>query len=413
MFSPLERMVAFRYLRARRTEGFISVIAGFSLLGVSLGVAALIVVMAVMNGFQKELMDRILGFNGHIEVYGINKGIDDFDKVTATIRTAAGVTSAVPMVVGQVMATSPQNAVGAMVKGIRAEDLLGKTLISQNLTGDIKDFAGEDAVIIGREMAVTLGLRPGDPITLISPQGTATVMGFVPRVKTYLVAGLFDAGMYQYDSSVIFMPLAAAQTYFRYPGQASTIEVMTHDPNKASTISGNLSHLLKNNYRIVDWQQANSHFFNALKVERSVMFLILALIIVVAAFNIISSLIMLVKDKQSDIAILRTMGATRGMIMRIFILCGSSIGVLGTAIGFILGVSFALNIETIRRWLESLTGTRLFDPVIYYLTQLPADVHADDVGKIVLMSLALALLATIYPAWKAARQNPAEALRYE
>jgi lipoprotein-releasing system permease protein len=414
MLSPLERMIAFRYLRARRKEGFISVIAGFSLMGVALGVAALIVVMAVMNGFQKELMDRILGFNGHIQVYALTSpGIDNYEQIANRIRMASGVTSAVPLVEGQVMATSQQNSAGALVKGIRTEDLAHKALISQTLDGDIKNFTGEDSVIIGRELANTLGLHKGDAITLISPQGTATVMGFVPRVKSYTIIATFNAGMYQYDSSVIFMPLQAAQTYFRYPSKASTIEVMTSNPAQVSAISSTISHLLERNYRIVDWQIANSHFFTALKVERSVMFMILALIIVVAAFNIISSLIMLVSDKQSDIAILRTMGATRGMIMRIFILCGSAIGVVGTSIGLLLGVSFSLNIETIRQWLESLTGTRLFDPVIYYLAQLPADVHLEDVGNIVAMSLTLAFLATLYPAWKAAQQNPAEALRYE
>ena len=414
MFSPLERMIAFRYLRARRKEGFISVIAGFSLMGVTLGVAALIVVMAVMNGFQKELRDKILGFNGHIEIYSTGHGIEHFDDVARKLRSASEVTSVVPLIEGQVMATSKQNALGALVKGIRREDLEKKTLITRNLQGNLTHFISPDTILVGHELASTLGVGLGDTITLISPQGTSTVMGFVPRVKSYIIAGIFNAGMYQYDSSTIFMPLDSAQLFFRYPAQVGALEIMTSNPDHAGNISGNLRQILQGgSYRIVDWQQMNAEFFTALKVERSVMFMILALIIVVAAFNIISSLIMLVKDKQGDIAILRTMGASRGMILRIFILCGSAIGIVGTFLGFVLGISFALHIETIRHWLEGLTGTKLFDPVIYYLTQLPADVHAEDVGDVVIMSLVLALLATIYPAWKAARQDPAEALRYE
>lgn len=415
MFSPFECMIAFRYLRAKRKEGFISVIAGFSLGGVALGVAALIVVMSVMNGFHKELMGKILGFSGHVMVYGDGqRGISDFDKDAVKIRKLPEVTHVTPIIEGQVMATRQGYASGALVKGIRAEDLKTKSIIAGNITGgSLANFTGDNSVIIGSELAHMLGVRIGDDITLISPQGTATVVGMVPRLKTYRVVATFDAGMYQYDSGVIFMPLAAAQLYFRLPSQVNTLEVMIQNPDHATMVASIIYRELAGQNRVVDWQITNATFFNALTVERSVMFLILTLIIVVAAFNIISSLIMLVKDKGRDIAILRTMGATRGMIMRIFFLSGSSIGVVGTFLGFIGGVSFALNIETIRRWLESLTGTKLFDPVIYYLSQLPADVESFDVVKIVIMSLTLSVLATIYPSWKAATQDPAEGLRYE
>lgn len=414
MFSPFERMIAFRYLRAKRKEGFISVIAGFSLLGVALGVAALIVVMSVMNGFHKDLMGRILGFNGHVHVYGAGRGIEGFDEVAARIARAAGVTSVTPLIEGQVMATHRGNAGGVLVKGMRLEDIEKKSIIADHIVGgNLAELTGDDTIMVGNALARQMGAVIGDKITLISPQGTATAVGMVPRLKSYRVAAIFDAGMYQYDSSVIFMPLAAAQLYFRFPYQVSALEVMTDNPDRAGIIASNIYAMLEGKNRVMDWQLSNASFFNALKVERTVMFLILTLIIIVAAFNIISSLIMLVKDKGKDIAILRTMGATRGMVMRIFFLTGSSIGVSGTLLGLLLGVSFSLNIETIRRWLESLTGTELFDPVIYYLSQLPADVQSFDVIKIVLMALVLSFLATIYPAWKAAKMDPAESLRYE
>ncbi|MGE5476938.1 MAG: lipoprotein-releasing ABC transporter permease subunit [Bacteroidales bacterium] len=413
MFDAFERMVAFRYLRARRKEGFISVIAGFSLLGIGLGVATLIVVMAVMNGFRQELLSRILGINGHMGVYGAGPVLTDFDPLAEAIRKLPGVTRAIPTVEGQVMATSSAAASGAIVRGVRPDDLLGRDIIRKGLNGDIEDFRTGEAVFIGYRLAEKLGLGVGDTITLISPKGNATAFGTVPRMRGYRIAGTFNIGMFEYDSGFVFMPLEAAQTYFKLPGAVTQIEVFADNPDRVPDLRTAVYRSAGGGVRIYDWQQANASFFNAIQVERNVMFLILTLIILVAAFNIISSLIMLVKDKGRDIAILRTMGATRGMIMRIFFLSGASVGVAGTLFGLVLGVSFATNIENIRQFIQSIIGTDLFKAEIYFLTQLPARVDPGEVVSVVLMALGLSFAATIYPAWRAANLDPVEALRYE
>ncbi len=413
VFDAFERMVAFRYLRARRKEGFISVIAGFSLLGIGLGVATLIVVMAVMNGFRQELLSRILGINGHIGVYGAGVALADYDPLAEAIRRLPGVTRAIPTVEGQVMATSRGGASGAMVRGVQPDELLAREIIRKGLRGSPAAFAGNDAVIIGRRLAEKLGVGIGDSITLISPKGLDTAFGTMPRLRAFKVVGTFEIGMYEYDSSFIYMPLAAAQAYFLSPGAVSQIEVFLDNPDKVGDIKLAIRQLAPGNVRIYDWQQANSSFFNAIQVERNVMFLILTLIIIVAAFNIISSLIMLVQDKGRDIAILRTMGATRGMIMRIFLLAGASIGIAGTLFGLVLGVWFADHIEQIRQFIQSIVGRDLFAAEIYFLTQLPAHVDSGEVTAVVLMSLGLSFAATIYPSWRAATLDPVEALRYE
>ena len=414
IFDAFERMVAFRYLRARRKEGFISVIAGFSLLGIGLGVATLIVVMAVMNGFRQELLSRILGINGHVGIYGAGPTLPDFDHLTVEIRGLPGVVRAIPTVEGQVMLTTPGGASGAMVRGVRPEDLLGRDIFKKGLHGSAAAFAGGDAVMIGRRLAEKLGIGIGDTVTLISPKGIATAFGTVPRMRGYHVVATFDIGMYEYDSGFVFMPLEAAQTYFQMPGQVSQIEVFADNPDRVSEIRQGIFRLGDGaSLRIYDWQQANSSFFNAIQVERNVMFLILTLIIIVAAFNIISSLIMLVKDKGRDIAILRTMGATRGMILRIFLLAGASIGVAGTLFGLALGVWFATHIEAIRQFIQGIVGRDLFAAEIYFLTQIPARVDFGEVVAVVLMSLGLSFAATLYPAWRAANLDPVEALRYE
>ena len=416
MFSPFERMVAFRYLRARRREGFISIIAWFSLLGIALGVATLIIVMSVMNGFRAELLGRILGLNGHIGVFAPGPGgLPDFDTLAEKVAKVPGVVSVTPMIEGQTMATSPAGAAAfALIRGIRPADLLARDIIVTGINGgDPKAFTGDDAVIVGDRLAEKLGLKVGDAVTLISPKGNVTAFGTVPRIRAYHIVATFNVGMYEYDSGYVFMPLEAAQVYFQLPDRVTDLQVMVTDPDRVDALAPAIIDAGQGKVRVYDWQRANSGYFNAVMVERNVMFLILTLIIVVAAFNIISSLIMLVKDKGRDIAILRTMGATRGMVMRIFLLDGASVGLVGTLTGVALGLAFALNIESIRQFLQSLTGTQLFSPEMYFLSQLPAKVELDDVVTVVAMALVLSFAATIYPSWRAARLDPVEALRYE
>jgi lipoprotein-releasing system permease protein len=414
IFSAFERMVAMRYLRARRQEGFISVIAGFSLLGIALGVATLIIVMAVMNGFRAELLGRVLGLNGHVNIYAAYGGpLHDYDKLIQSIGGVPTVTMVTPTVEGQVLVSSKGAASGAVVRGLRPEDFAKRPTLSTGIVrGKASDFT-TDHIAIGIRMAQRLGVTVGDQITLIAPEGNVTAFGTVPRMRAYTVAVLFDVGMYEYDNSFIYMPLDQAQAFFRTGDAVTSLEVFVQDPNDLSTLRQGLTPILTGVGRAVDWQQSNSSFFTALQVERNVMFLILSLIIMVAAFNIISSMIMLVKDKGRDIAILRTMGATRGMILRVFFLAGASIGVIGTITGLILGVLFCLNIESIRELIQTLTGTNLFNAEIYFLSKLPAKMDWMEVTQVVGMALLLSFGATIYPAWRAARLDPVEALRYE
>ena len=413
IFNAFERMVAFRYLRARRQEGFVSVIAIFSLLGIALGVATLIIVMSVMNGFRADLLARILGLNGDLGVYALSGGLADFDAAAEKIREVPGVLRVTPLVEGQVMATLEGGASGALIRGIRQEDLRSLPLLADHvIQGSLADFSG-DGVAVGDRLARRLGVTVGSPITVISPQGTATAFGTMPRIKTYQVAALFNVGMYEYDNSFIYAPLAAAQLFFRLPDQVSSLEVFVADPDRVREEGRQIAAALGGHARIVSWQQANSSLFNAVEIERNVMFLILTLIILVAAFNIISSMIMMVKDKGRDIAILRTMGASRAMILRIFMLSGASIGVVGTLAGFVLGVFFTNNIEAIRQFIQKIIGTDLFAAEIYFFTRIPARIDSSEVAAVVIMALMLSFLATLYPSWRAARLDPVEALRYE
>ncbi len=414
IFNAFERMVAMRYLRARRQEGFISVIAAFSLLGIALGVATLIIVMAVMNGFRQELMGRILGVNGHLTLYPRAAQIPDFDNLADRLREVAGVVMVTPQIQGQVMVTAEGNATGALVRGMRAEDFEARSLLAENIIdGSLEDFTGDDVVLVGYRLAQQLGRTVGDRLTLVAPRGTATVIGTVPRMKAYRIVGLFDVGMHEYDSGFIYMPLAAAQLFFRLPDAVNAVEVFADDPDRVRALRPTIDRTAGPELRSVDWQRANASFFNAIQVERNVMFLILSLIILVAAFNILSGQYMLVKSKGRDIAILRTMGATRGMVLRIFFLTGASIGIVGTVAGFILGLAFADNIEVIRQGLQALTGTDLFSAEIYFLSQLPAEIDPVEVIQVVLMALFWSFLAPLFPGWRAARLDPVEALRYE
>ncbi|HVV65603.1 MAG TPA: lipoprotein-releasing ABC transporter permease subunit [Rhizomicrobium sp.] len=413
-FSRFEWMLAGRYLRPTRKEGFVSIISILSLLGIAVGVAALIIVMAVMNGFRHDLLTRILGLRGHILVQGAAGPLPDFDAVARKVRAVPGVTRVAPIVEGQVMATSNGASLGVLIHGTRPADLASMPIVAGSLSpGALTRFRGGESVIIGVGLAEKLRLAPGMNITLIAPRGNVTPFGVTPRIKTYTIAGTFRIGMSVYDQSYVFMPLEEAQLYFNMGDQVSALEVMLDDPDKADAMAGPIGAAAGPSARIVTWEDINSTFFGAVEVERNVMFLILTLIILVAALNIISGLIMLVKDKTQDIAILRTMGATRGSMMRVFMIAGASIGVAGTAIGFFVGVAFCANIESIRQALSRLTGTTLFDPTIYFLERMPARMEPDEVAVVVLMALALSFLATLYPAWRAARLDPVEALRYE
>lgn len=414
MFSPVEWMIALRYMRARRAEGFISVIAGFSLMGIALGVATLIIVLSVMNGFRGELLDRILGFNGHIAVVSSSGALSDYDPLADRVRMVDGVLSVTPLVEGQILVTNGGRSAGALVRGLTPEALAARPSIAGNIRlGSLNQFGAGDGVVMGSRLARTLGVRAGDKVTLVSPRGTVTAFGTVPRMQAYRVAATFEVGMFEFDSTFIFMPLEAAQQYFRLGDTVNQLEVFVDDPDAFQQQRFDIAKVVGPGHRLFDWQQANSSFFNALQVERNVMFLILTLIILVAAFNIISSLIMLVKDKGAAIAILRTVGASRGMVMRVFFIVGTSIGVVGTVAGAILGLVFSENIEVIRRWLENLTGTELFAAEIYFLSQLPAEVDPGEVVMVICMALGLSVLATLYPSWRASRLDPVEALRNE
>jgi lipoprotein-releasing system permease protein len=414
-FSGFERMVAWRYLRARRKEAFISVIAGFSFIGIVLGVATLIIVMAVMNGFRTELIDRILGINGHMIVQPIDRPMDDYADLATRLAAVDGVQMAIPLVEGQTLASGQLGAgTGAIVKGVRPEDLTRMTTISENLSsGDLVGFAAGEAVAIGVRMAESLGLAAGDRITLVSPDGDVTPLGVTPRVKSYPISAIFEIGMSEYDASIIFMPLEEAQLYFNAEGLVQSIELFVDDPDLVDRYRPGIEAAAERQIFVSDWRQRNRTFFAALEVERNVMFMILTLIVIVAALNIISGLIMLVKDKGRDIAILRTMGASSSAIMRIFFMTGAAIGVTGTIAGVALGVIVCLNVESIRWFFSWLSGTTLFDPELYFLSQLPADMDLGETLAVILMALTLSFLATIFPAWRASKLDPVQALRYE
>ena len=414
-FSAYERMLAWRYLRSRRKEAYVSVIAGFSFIGIMLGVAALVIVMAVMNGFRAELLDRILGVQGHMFVQAVARPLDDYTEVAERVRNVDGVTMALPMVEGQVLASGNIGAgTGVLVRGVTTDDLSRLTTVSDNIvSGDLTGFATGDQIAIGSRMADNLGLVVGDRLTLISPEGDVTPFGTSPRVKSYPVTAIFEVGMSEYDSAIVFMPLEEAQLYFNSEGIVQMIEIFLDDPDRVDELRPAIEEAIQRQHLLIGWPQRNAAFFSALQVERNVMFMILTLIVIVATLNIISGLIMLVKDKGRDIAILRTMGATRFGIMRIFLMTGSAIGVVGTLAGLALGVLVTWNIGAIQRFIQTVTGAEVWDPTIRFLSDIPADMDPGETTSIVLMALGLSFLATLLPAWRAAKLDPVDALRYE
>ncbi len=413
-FAPFEWLLARRYLRARRKEGFISVIAAISFTGIMLGVATLIIVMAVMNGFRHELFQKILGINGHVIVHKLQTPFEDYAEATERLSTVPGIKAVMPLIEGQAMISSTANTLGALVRGLSEESLKKLPLVAGNVRfGTLDGFDAQEGIAIGVRLANLLGVAQGESVTLIAPKGASTPFGTTPRIKRYRVVAVFELGMSEYDKTMVFMPLGEAQKYFSRGAEVDVLEVIVDSPDNVDHLIGPLRRVGGPSLHFSDWRKRNETFFTVLEVERNVMFIILSLIVLVAALNIISGIMMLVKEKSRDIAILRTMGATKGAIMRVFLITGASIGVVGTLAGLVLGVVFCWNIESIRQLLQSALGTKLMDPQVYYLTRLPARIDVWETGWIVAMALILSVLATLYPSWRASRLDPVEALRYE
>ncbi len=414
-FSSYEWMIAFRYMLPNKKQLFTSVISIISLIGIMLGVFALIVVMAVMNGFRAELLDRILGMNGHLVVQAVDSDFNDYNTIIPRVEGVDGVKFVLPVVEGQALAQGDSNGgTGALVRGMREQDLDKLTTVTKNIKfGTLENFDKQDGVAIGSGMAEKLGLSVGSDIRIITPDGDVTPFGVNPRVKAYKVTAIFSVGMSEYDSIFIFMPLKEAQAFFNLGNKVQSLEVFLNNADEVSQISPEVEKAVGRQVYSVDWRSRNQAFFSALQVERNVMFFILSLIVLVAALNIISGLIMLVKDKGHDIAILRTMGARQSSIMRIFIMTGMVIGVLGTILGLLLGVLTCANIGHIQDFVSWLFNVDVFNPQLYFLAKLPAKLEWGETALVVFMALFLSFLATIIPAWRAAKLDPVQALRYE
>ena len=415
IFNETERTIATRYIKSRRVEGFISVSAWFSLIGIILGVATLIVVMSVMNGFRTELVDRILGINGHLIVYNKNGlSIENYHEIVKNISDTENVIAVTPHLEGQALAKTKNAVSGVIVRGANWSDLPAKKLLWKSLDKTtIKNFKTNQDVILGYRLAQRLNVSIGDYISLISPNVMVTAIGVLPVKQNFMVGGFFDIGMYEYDNNFIFIPWKKAEKFLSTKNIAHGIEIFLQNPKSTQNVYSDLIAKLENNLRIIDWKKRNSSFMNALDVEKNVMFIILTLIILVATFNIISSMTMLVQSKKSDIALMRTMGASKYLILRIFMLTGSIIGFLGTFIGAIIGIVVSINIEPIRNFVSNFFGQELFSPKIYFLSTLPSDINFNEVLAVMVLSIILTLLASIFPALKASRVSPAEALRYE
>ena len=440
-FSRFEWLLAARYLRSRRRDTFISVISALTLLGVAIGVATLIVVMSVMNGFRDELLTKILGLNGHFTAYPIDAKFTDYDQTAMKLEKVNGVLFAIPYVEGQALASGQQESTGVSVRGISAASIDKLKLLKQGaVLGGWDQWDQSKGIAIGQRLAEKLGVTIGDPVTIVNPNGANTPFGKTPQIRSYPVNLIFNLGMVEFDSFYIYMPMQQAQSYFKLyedvlkpgvapPGpeatdeeinaayqrqyQATAVEIFIDNPDNVSAVRDRIQADVDRPLILYDWQQRNETFFSALQVERVVMFVILSMIILVAAFNIISSLIMLVKDKGSDIAILRTMGATRGSIMRVFSMTGTAIGVGGTLLGLSLGLLVASNAETLRSWISNLTNVPIFPPEVFFLSSLPSKIDVGEVTVVACLALGLSFLATLYPAWRAAQYDPVEALRYE
>ncbi|WP_265014845.1 lipoprotein-releasing ABC transporter permease subunit [Wolbachia endosymbiont (group B) of Camptogramma bilineatum] len=409
MSIAFEFTMAIRYLRAKNSR-FCSIMALFSIIGIALGVATLIVVMSVMNGFRAKLLDSVLGINGHINVYFDRSINSDYHAVLKSIEKIPGVLKATSMTNDQVIVAANGGIAGSVVRGVSAKDLFNNTTVTNNvIVGNVEKF--DEGVIIGARLAEALNIDYGDNIILVSPEGFDVLLDEMPRMKEYKVVAIFDMGMFEYDNTLMYMPMKSAQAFFNYKDSVRNIEVFVDDIAMANKLANAIAK--ETGMKAKSWQSQQSHYVNALKTERNVMFLILTLIIVVAAFNIVSSLMMIVQEKKSAIAIMRTFGATSGSIMRIFCACGLLIGFTGTCLGSVIGVIFSLNIENIRVFLENITNIKLFDPMIYFFLSLPVILVSQDVVNISALALFLSFLATIPPALQAAAQEPAEILRYE
>ena len=415
IFNETERTIATRYIKSRRVEGFISVSAWFSLIGIVLGVATLIVVMSVMNGFRTELVNRILGINGHLIVYKKNGlSIENYNKTVNQISDTQNVIAVTPYLEGQALAKTKNSVSGIIIRGTKWSDLPAKKLLWKSLDkATIENFKIKQNVILGYRLAQRLNLSAGDYISLISPNVMETAVGVLPIKQNFMVGGFFDIGMYEYDNNFVFIPWEKAEKFLSTKQIAHGIEIFLQNPKTTQNVHSDLNTILDKSFTIIDWKKRNSSFMNALDVEKNVMFVILTLIILVATFNIISSMIMLVQTKKSDIALMRTMGASKYLIIRIFMLTGSIIGILGTIIGAILGIIVSINIETIRNFISTFFEKELFSPQIYFLSTLPSNINFNEVFVVMGLSVFLTLLASMFPAWKASKISPAEALRYE